>query len=314
MGSVSRRATKWVFGSARARPGEPAIGGAAGRIGAGACISAKPAGADRRSGASAGVASGGATRTGASAELPASLRGGGLGFAGAADAAGGLETGLGPAGGFGGAAAVAGFGADAGLLAGALTAVLGAGGAFAVVGRFAFCGDVLAAAGRRLAEDGAAAFAAGFRAGAAALAGGRLATAAGLGRLAAAPRRTVGADLPTLRAPAAWRVCRLAVDFTAEAFGFGRGAGTRRVAAACLAGAAAFFALGAERAGLPAALPAEARLPDPLAGVDAFMPATSPSSTSRERGAQPTRLRVSPEILEPAIPRTAEHEPAWPSS
>src|SRR5215218_6020617 len=107
IGSSRRADTKWVFGSARARPGAPVIGGAAGPIGAGACISANPAGAARRSGGSVGVASGGATRTGAAAELPASLRGGGLGFAGAAlgAAARGLATGLGAAGGFGGSAA-----------------------------------------------------------------------------------------------------------------------------------------------------------------------------------------------------------------
>jgi|SRR5215210_1589251 len=82
MGGASRRTTKWVFGSVRARPGV-IIGGRGGGIGAAACISAKPgAGARERGGVALGCAAGGAaTRTGASAELPASLRGGGLGFA-----------------------------------------------------------------------------------------------------------------------------------------------------------------------------------------------------------------------------------------
>jgi hypothetical protein len=83
------------------------------------------------------------------------------------------------------------------------------------------------------------------------------------------------------------------------------------VAVACLAGAAAFFAFGTgRRVGLLAALPAEARFPDPLAGVDAFIPAISPSSVSRERRRPSTRHRMPPEKLEPAIPWTAEPEPA----
>ncbi|MBD0275936.1 MAG: hypothetical protein ICV73_28915, partial [Acetobacteraceae bacterium] len=176
---------------------------------------------------------------------------------------------------------------------------------------FACRAGALAGAGG-LAED-AEVFGAGFRAAAVAFAAGRFA-AAGLGcaRPAEALRRAAaGAALPATRLPAAWRVVvvRLAAGFAA-AFGFGRRTATRRVAVACLAGAAVFFAFGAGRAGLPAALPAEARFPDPLAGLGAFMPAISPFSTSRERGAPSTRLRVSLENLEPAIPRAAEPEPA----
>ena len=123
-------------------------------------------------------------------------------------------------------------------------------------------------------------------------------------------RRAVADEaFAALRAPpAAGRTGRLATGLAA-AFGLGRGAGTRRVAVACLAGAA-FFGLAAGRAGLPTALGAGRRFPAPLAGVDAFMPAISPSSTGRERGAPRTRLRVSPENLEAAMPRTAEPEPA----
>ena len=78
-----------------------------------------------------------------------------------------------------------------------------------------------------------------------------------------------------------------------------------------MAGAAALaFALGAGRPGLPTAFPAEARFAEPLAGVDAFMPAISPSSTGRECGMPSTRLRVSPENLEVALPWTAEPDSA----
>ena len=90
----------------------------------------------------------------------------------------------------------------------------------------------------------------------------------------------------------------------ARALDLDRGAATLRVAVACLAGAATFLAFGAgPRADLLTTLPAEGRFPDPLAGVDAFIRAISPSSTGhRERGMPSNCLRASPETLEPAIP------------
>jgi len=100
-----------------------------------------------------------------------------------------------------------------------------------------------------------------------------LPTAAGL-------RRAVVAPLRAARVLAPGRAVRLAAGF-ATAFGFGRDVASLRVSEACLAGAAAFFALATGRRALPATLPAEARLPDPLAGVEAFIPGVSPSSTSR---------------------------------
>jgi hypothetical protein len=119
---------------------------------------------------------------------------------------------------------------------------------------------------------------------------GRLAEEAGLGcALATGLRRAAAVALAAgVRAEDAGRAGRLAAGLT-DAFGFGRDAVTRRVAVACLAGAAAFFVLGAGRAGLRdgllTALPTRGRFPDPLAGVDAFIRAISPSSTGhRERG------------------------------
>jgi hypothetical protein len=59
------------------------------------------------------------------------------------------------------------------------------------------------------------------------------------------------------------------------------------------------------------ALPPKGRFPEPLAGVDAFIRATSPSSAGhRERGMPSVPLRASPEKPEPAMPWTAEPDSA----
>ena len=274
-----------------------------------------------------GVNRGAAMRTGASAELPASLRGGGLGLAAATagvgpdapGACGGLDWGT--AGGFG-AAILIGFGLSvAGLLASAF-------GLLATFGAIGFAGVGFGAALARL-PCGATVLAVlrGFRAvsiealftGAlvvalrgAALAAGRLGEAA-LGAGLATDRRRVAAGLP------ATVVGRLAIGLV---LGFalgravaGRAAGTRLVAVACLAAAAVFLASGAgRRVGLLVAFPAEGRFPDPLAGVDAFMRAVSPSSTGhRERGTPSISLGPSPEKPERAMPWTTEPESALPS-
>lgn len=287
---ASRRTMKWVSGRARARPCPP-IGGAAGRTGAGGRTSTALGGAGWGRGRTI-VASGAATRTGASAELPASLRGGGLGLAEAAGV-GGLDTGLGAADGIGRAMRDSGFAEARGLPAGCLAAGLAATGTLALAAARGACFSRLAcgfgalAGDGRLAEDEAG-FAAGLRAAATGFAAGRLAPADLGCALPPRLRRAVVA-LAEVRALAAGRAARLAAGF-ATVLGFGRGVATRRVAVACLAGAA-FFAFGA---GLLTALPPEVRFPDPLAGANAFMRAISPSSTGRECGEPSTRLRVSP--------------------
>ena len=124
------------------------------------------------------------------------------------------------------------------------------------------------------------------------------------GALAAGLRRAGAVALPTeARALDAGPAERLATGL-AMVLDFGRGAATLRVAVACLAGAATFFAFGAgPRADLLTTLPAGGRFPDPLTGVDAFIRPISPSSTGhRERGMPSNCLRASPETLEPAIP------------
>jgi hypothetical protein len=93
-------------------------------------------------------------------------------------------------------------------------------------------------------------------------------------------RRAAGAPLRAARVLAPGRAVRLAAGF-ATAFGFGRDVASLRLSVACLAGAAAFFTLATGRRALPTTLPEGARLPDPLAGVDAFIPGVSPSSTRR---------------------------------
>jgi hypothetical protein len=168
-----------------------------------------------------------------------------------------------------------------------------------------FCGrSALAAAAGRFGAVAGRALVAGLRGAAAVFTAGRLVLAA-LGWLLLRPLAV------TLRlAAGALRTGRLTAGFAA-AFALGRGAATLRVAVACLAAAAAaFVALATGRRGLFAALLAEERFPDPLAGVDAFIPAVSPSSASRERREPSTRLRASPGNEDPAIPWTAGPEPA----
>lgn len=306
MGSGSRFATKWVFEAGRASPMAP-IGGTGDWIGAGACISAMPGAVGRGSAAAAGVTNGAAIRTGASAELPASPRGGlgleatagatftaaGVGAEGVdaleAEALGAwvLETAWGATDGFGGT--VEGVGAGiwdtvlpSGVLAAVLvTAALAMGGLAAgfltagclvAVGtraglRLAWMAGALAGA-RRL-VDAAGAFAAGLRT--AGLAAGRLATADLAGALVAGLRRAEVAAFPATGRAATGRADRLAIGF-ATVLGLGRATAVLRVAVACLAGAATFFAFGVgRRTALLATLPAVGRFPDPLAGVDAFI-------------------------------------------
>jgi len=110
------------------------------------------------------------------------------------------------------------------------------------------------------------AFARGLRT--AGLAAGRLDAAGLASALATGLRRAAVAALP---APERVVAGRFATSF-ATVLDLGRATGFLRVAVACLAAAATFFALSTgRRVALLATLPAVGRFPDPLAGVDAFI-------------------------------------------